>query len=163
MSRIISQRTRPSRSPPARSQRWINLLLVMAPIVGSFVYNQGIRLPFLDGCPLMRAIGIPCPAWGLTRSFMAVARGEFTQAFAYHWFGPILFGGFALACLHFLLELLQQRRIRAFYVPLVRNPKLQISAFLLLMIYHGFRLHHLAHSGELYTWFMQSPIGQWWY
>jgi hypothetical protein len=163
MPRIISQHTRSSLSPPARSQRWLGLLLVMAPIVGSFVYNQGIRLPFLDGCPLIRSIGIPCPAWGLTRSFMAVARGDFAQAFAYHWFGPILFAGFGLACLHFLLELSQNRRIKAFYVSWVRNPKLQISAFLLLLIYHGFRLHHLAQSGFLYTSFRQSPIAQWWY
>ena len=163
MSRIASRHPRNPLSSQARSQRWIGLVLVMAPILGGVAYNMGFRLPFLDGCPLMRYIGIPCPGWGLTRSFMAVARGNLAQAFAFHWFGPILFAGFGLACLHFLLELHQNRRIKAFYVPWVRHPKLQISVFLLLLLYHGFRLHSLAQSGFLYTSFRQSPIAQWFY
>lgn len=84
------QKLTDSLSPQDRKKRLIYLLLSAIPVMGSYIFNRGFHIPFLD-CPLLRYVGIPCPAWGLTRSFMAVARGEFTAAIAYHVFGPILF------------------------------------------------------------------------
>lgn len=148
-------------SPQERQIRFVYLAIVIAPLIGSVVYNQGIRLPFLNGCPLLRHTGIPCPGWGLTRSFMAMARGDIFQSLAYHAFGPILFVAFLVAAIHIGAELLKDRRIPAFYRSLIRNPKLQILAFLLLLGYHATRLYGLSQSGELYTSFIHSPLGQW--
>lgn len=36
------------------------------------------------GCPIYRLTGILCPTCGVTRSWLAFIRGDFTMAFAYH-------------------------------------------------------------------------------
>lgn len=155
----------PPRSHPLshqeRQTRFLALTIAIAPLIGSIVYNQGIRLPFLNGCPLLRHTGIPCPGWGLTRSFMAMARGDIVQSAAYHAFGPVLFAAFLIATVHLGVELVKNRSIPAFYSALIWNPRLQILAFLLLLGYHATRLYALGQSGELYTSFIHSPLGQW--
>lgn len=43
------------------------------------------------GCPIRRAIHIPCPACGMTRSWIAVLKLDINKAFEYHplfWFIP---------------------------------------------------------------------------
>lgn len=146
-------------SPQARRTRWGYLAIALLPITGSFALNWGWSLPHW-GCPLLHWAGIPCPGWGLTRSFMAIARGEWQQAIAYHGFGLILFAAFVIASLHIGLELISGTRISTFYTSLVRSPKFQISAFLMLLGYHTIRLHDLAQSGLLIQSFVQSPLGQ---
>jgi len=143
-----------------RSQRYIYLAIALVPIIGSYLFNFGLKIPFL-GCPLLRYIGIPCPGWGLTRSFMAVARGDFTQAIAYHLFGPVFFAVFLVAGLHLILELINNRKIRAFYIPLIQNHQFHIFCFLVLFSYHGTRLQELSKSGELYNFFIHSTLGNW--
>ncbi|HEY9640096.1 MAG TPA: DUF2752 domain-containing protein [Coleofasciculaceae cyanobacterium] len=142
-----------------RRHRLGYLAIALLPIGGSYAFNQGLTLSFW-GCPLLRWTGIPCPGWGLTRSFMAVARGDWQQAIAFHAFGIVLFSGFAIASLHLSLELLTGQRIRAFYLPIVRNPKFQILFFLIVLGYHAARLQGLAASGELLRAFVHSPLGQ---
>ncbi|MGP1386213.1 MAG: DUF2752 domain-containing protein [Thainema sp.] len=141
-------------------QRWGYFAIALTPLVGSAIFNLGLRLSFL-GCPLMRYVGIPCPGWGLTRSFMAVARGDLAQAVSHHLFGPVLFVGFAIATLHLVTELIRNQKIPVFYGPTLRNPKFQIFCFLVLVGYHGVRLNQLWQSGELYHSILQSPWGQW--
>lgn len=41
-------------------------------------------------CPLRRATGVPCPACGLTRSFVALGNLDLRGAFVAHPLGPIL-------------------------------------------------------------------------
>lgn len=150
-------KTHPSPSDPTKAFGISGDRLV--PLVGSQLFNWGMSLPFLR-CPLLRLTGIPCPAWGLTRSFMAMVRGDWQQAIAYHLFGPLLFAGFAIAAGHLLLEIIRGCQVRVFYLEWSRSPRLQISAFVILLIYHGFRLYSLAQAGELYQGFIQSPLAR---
>ena len=43
-------------------------------------------------CLLRRLTGLPCATCGMTRSFCAVGRGAFGEAFRLHPLGPVLFG-----------------------------------------------------------------------
>jgi hypothetical protein len=124
----------------------LNLAAVSLPIAGSFILNLDISIPFLD-CPLLRYVGIPCPAWGLTRSFMAIARGDWQQAIAFHGLGIAIFAGLAIAALHLSLEIYFYRRITAFYEKLIRKDEFILFAASLLWIYHGHRLWELWKAG----------------
>ncbi|MFY7805728.1 MAG: DUF2752 domain-containing protein [Limnoraphis robusta] len=146
-------------SPQQQQQRIFALAIALIPIIGSAVFNLGIRIPFL-GCPLMRYVGIPCPGWGLTRSLMAIVRGDINQAISYHLFGPLVLAGFVIAALHLSLELILNKQLNYFYVQWLKNPKLQIFCFLILQGYHGVRLQKLWQLGELYPSFVNSPLGQ---
>ncbi|MGK7943842.1 MAG: DUF2752 domain-containing protein [Microcystaceae cyanobacterium] len=135
-------------SKQEQKQRYWGLILTLGSIIGSFALNLGLELPFLS-CPLLRLTGIPCPAWGLTRSFMATARGELHLAFNYHLLGPFLFMGFLIMGVHWGLELLRHQRIEAFYVPIISNLRYQLFFFFLLLGYHSFRLLELMRSGQI--------------
>ena len=152
-------------SPQEHRSRSIGLSIVLAPIAASFLYNQGWRLPWLNGCPLQRHIGIPCPGWGLTRSFMAMARGDWQQAIDYHLFGPLLFLVLVVIAITLSIELIGNRKGRSIglLVKAVRNPKWILFLLLLLWGYHATRLFALGKSGELYTLFRHSSLGQWLY
>src|SRR6476619_4241636 len=93
--------------------------LCTAPIAGAYWYSQGYRLPFL-GCPIRHLTGIPCPTCGMTRSFMAIAQGNWSQAFAHHLFGPVLFVVLAIAVFHLSIELIVGRRISTSYSACIR-------------------------------------------
>jgi len=50
-------------------------------------------LRFLDFCVFKRIFGFPCPGCGMTRAWIALFKGELTQAFYYHplfWTAPLL-------------------------------------------------------------------------
>lgn len=143
----------------AQGKRFLYLAIALFPIVASFLLNRGVPVPTW-ACPLMKLIGIPCPAWGLTRSFLAIARGDLHRAIAYHWFGPVVFFGFLVAAIHLLFEIVRNQKINAFYITVLRRPSVQISLYLVVLGYHMTRLMDLADSGELYTSFIQSPVAQ---
>jgi hypothetical protein len=42
-------------------------------------------------CGFKNFTGLPCPGCGLTHSFCALGKGEFINAFAFNWLGPLLF------------------------------------------------------------------------
>lgn len=131
-----------------------------SPLIGSYLYNQGYRLILLV-CPLKHWTGIPCPTCGMTRSFMAIAQGNWSQAVAHHLFGPLLFASFLIAAIHITLELVTKHRIAAFYTQLIRQKKLQYISLIILMSYHTLRLYYLSKSGELFFAFEHSPFGKW--
>jgi hypothetical protein len=56
-------------------------------------------------CLFRLLTGIPCPGCGMTRSLMALWRGDLLTSFRYHPLGPPLF----LACLFLLMALLLRR------------------------------------------------------
>lgn len=147
-------------SRKAQHQRWMYLTIALIPLVGSFMLNLGLHLPFLN-CPLLRYIGIPCPGWGLTRLFMAIARGDWAGVLHYHLLGPLFFIGFLIALIHVSWELIQNRHFRSWYSPLVENPKFYIGCFLVLWGYHGTRLQTLWQSGELSHTIQNSLLGPW--
>lgn len=51
----------------------------------------GLDIPLAHGCLSRRVLGISCPGCGLTRSFVAVAHGQFRLALEYNAVGPALF------------------------------------------------------------------------
>ncbi|EDZ93891.1 conserved hypothetical protein [Limnospira maxima CS-328] len=142
-----------------RQKRMFSLAIALIPIIGSIGFNLGIHLEFLR-CPLMRYVGVPCPAWGLTRSLMATVRGDLNQAIAYHLFCPLIFLGFVIAIIHLILEIIKNRKLDIFYIHWLTNPQVQILIFLILLGYHSVRLQHLWQIGKLYPSFLNSPIGR---
>ncbi|MGI8925207.1 MAG: DUF2752 domain-containing protein, partial [Tepidiformaceae bacterium] len=47
-------------------------------------------------CPFRMATALPCPACGMTRSFIATADGGLARALAFHPLGPVLFAAAVL-------------------------------------------------------------------
>lgn len=77
-------------SAQARKNRWLTLGFTATPILGSFVCAYTSSAPPLF-CPFKALTGIPCPGCGLTRSFRAIALGQWDAALDFHLFGPALF------------------------------------------------------------------------
>jgi hypothetical protein len=144
-----------------RWERWLYLAIALVPLLGSILLNHGLSLA-LPGCPLMEWIGVPCPGWGLTRSFLAMAQGDWQRAIAFHAFGPIIALGCCWALVHVSLELIRDRKIPLFLGVYLRQPRVQIACFLVLLGYHGTRLYALWQSEELWISVTHSPVRQWW-
>jgi Protein of unknown function (DUF2752) len=143
-----------------RLKRWTMLGLCSAPIIGSFFYRYGYRLPFF-GCPLRSLTGIPCPTCGMTHSFVAIAQGDFNAAIKYHLFGPAIFLLFLAILLLVLWDLRTNINKSFLYRKFLANSKIYLSVGLSYLGYYTIRIVHLASSGELSRAFLISPIGTW--
>ncbi|MUH01252.1 DUF2752 domain-containing protein [Scytonema sp. UIC 10036] len=139
--------------------RWGLLGFCSTPILGTLFYNQGYRIAFLV-CPIRHFTGIPCPTCGMTRSFMAIARGDLERAISENVFGIILFSSFFIAVIHVAVELLLKRRMTAFYCQVIRIKTFHSIGFSICLFYYILRLFNLFTTGELYISFMHSPLGQ---
>lgn len=139
--------------------RWGILGICTAPLLGTYVYNRGWRIPFL-ACPLRHFTGIPCPTCGMTRSFMAIGCGDWNRAFAQHLFGPFLFVSLAIAVIHITLELKVGYQFTTVFIRGICDRKFQILGLFLFFGYYAIRLYFLSNTGELYLAFIQSPLGQ---
>lgn len=139
--------------------RWGILGFSCTPLFATYFYNQNYKIRFL-ACPIRHLTGIPCPTCGMTRSFMAIGRGDLNQAVAEHLFGPVLFASFVIATVHITLELFTKHKITAFYCQFLKLRKLQIFSLLAVLIYHSLRLYHISQTGEMYIAFIQSPLGR---
>lgn len=146
-------------TPTAQRLRWGLFGITTAPLISSYFYSQGYRLPI--GCPIRYLTGIPCPTCGMTRSFTAIAQGDLVQALNYHLFGPVLFAMFAIAALHLVTELATRRSIQSVYRRWLTNPRWQRAALLIYLGYYVSRLAALVASGQLATTISQSPLGHW--
>ncbi len=142
-----------------KRQRWFYITLVSVPLVISLLNRWGWHLS-LWGCPLVKWIGVPCMAWGLTRSFYATLRGDFRAAMNFHLFGPLLVVMAAIATLHLGLELVKGRSMPTFYTPWLRRQCFWLSGFGLILGYHLTRLMALQSSGQIGQWFGQSIVGR---
>ncbi|MBF2067643.1 MAG: DUF2752 domain-containing protein [Calothrix sp. C42_A2020_038] len=129
--------------------RWGILGLSSAPIFGTYVYNQGYRISFLQ-CPILHLTGVPCPSCGMTRAFMAIVRGDLHQAIEYHLFSPVLFVGFVIAVIHVTFELLTQRRLTTFYIECLKLKKVQLSIVLIFFTYYILRLYWWQQTGDIF-------------
>lgn len=138
--------------------RWGFLGLATAPILGAYSYNQGYRAPLLD-CPFLHFTGIPCPTCGMTRSFMAIARGDMLQAIDYNALGPILFVACVVASLQIGLELTYRRPMITPYTQLLGHRSVQLMILLVVLNYYAHRLYLLFKAGILYPSIMRSPLG----
>lgn len=62
-------------------------------------------------CPFRLVTGLPCPACGLTRSWVHLAHGDAGAAFSHHPAGPLLFLAAALVVLASVTALLRRRHL----------------------------------------------------
>lgn len=134
-----------------RQQRWGSLSLVTMPMLGAYIYNLGYQLPYT--CPVRYLTGIPCPTCGMTRSFMAIARGNWNQAITHHLFGPALFLLFLVVTVHIGLELAIGRQIQTFCGQLIRDRKVQIVSVASYLAYYLLRLYSWHQQHQLVTTF----------
>jgi hypothetical protein len=139
--------------------RWGILGFCGTPLLGTLFYNQGYKIAFLV-CPIRHFTGIPCPTCGMTRSFMAIARGDLERAVSENALGLILFSSFSIAIVHIAIELLLKRQIMAFYCQIWKSKKIQLIGFSIVLLYYFLRLCILWKTGELYISFIHSPLGQ---
>jgi hypothetical protein len=77
------------------------LVLLLVPFLIDFDPAQGSSLSLFgrslpSACPSQRYLDFECPGCGLTRSFVAIAHGEWEFSFAYHRVGILLYIFFAL-------------------------------------------------------------------
>jgi hypothetical protein len=145
-------------SRQARKQRQIQRGLLILPLGEALILaHSSYPSPFF--CPFLALTGIPCPGCGLSRSFTAIALGQWETAINYHLFGPVIFLCIIIAIVHLSLELLTKCEIQTFYLTGFHNPKLSIFSTLVIWGYHLTRLVALNQSGELALNFYQSPLG----
>ncbi len=143
-----------------RCLRMAGVASAAAPLIGAFVYNTGFRVTWLV-CPIRHFTGVPCPTCGMTRAFMALARGDLFASWQHHALGGVVLLAFTVAIGHFALELFRNRPITTGYSRWLSQPRHQLAIILLLMSYHGVRLWHWGLTGELQQAVVQSPLGQW--
>jgi Protein of unknown function (DUF2752) len=150
------------RSPlsiPQKRQRQCYLALLSVPLAIALLNRWGLHLT-LWGCPLLKWIGVPCMAWGMTRSFYATLRGDFGAALNFHLFGPLLVLMATIATLHLGLELFKGHSIRMFYTPWISRQRFWLGGFGVILGYHLTRLVALQSSGQIGQWFGQSIVGR---
>jgi Protein of unknown function (DUF2752) len=138
----------PSLTHRSKLVRWGILGLSSAPIFGTYLYNHGYRISFLQ-CPILYLTGVPCPSCGMTRAFMAIAHWDLHQAISYHLFSPILFTGFVITVIHVTFELLMQRQVKAFYIEWLKIKKVQLSILFIFFSYYAFRLYWWKQTGDI--------------
>ncbi|TAD78364.1 MAG: DUF2752 domain-containing protein [Oscillatoriales cyanobacterium] len=156
---MASSITRSPLSPHDRRRQIISLSLVTAPLLGAYFFGTtGLRSPF--ACPVHWLTGIPCPGCGMTRSFVAIARGQLPAAVDYHPFGPVLFGGLVLWAVQGALALRRGNRWRIAVARPWRR-RLQLMAIAIVLGWYSARLYLIWASGEAAVAFGRSPLGQW--
>ncbi|MBF0547555.1 MAG: DUF2752 domain-containing protein [Candidatus Riflebacteria bacterium] len=69
---------------------FLSFVLTLNPQNGGEVSFFSFKLPGV--CTSQYFFSVPCPGCGLTRSFVAMAHGQFKLAFEYNRIGPLLFG-----------------------------------------------------------------------
>lgn len=88
-------------------------------VAGSVLVIAVVYDAFLDPvhgpvtCPLLALTGVPCPACGLTRSFVALGDGRWADAWAAHPLGPVLALALAATFLTWAWRLVRNQPPRA--------------------------------------------------
>lgn len=138
----------------------LTLSVVASPVLGAYLFGHTDYESPLR-CPLLTLTGIPCPGCGLTRSFVAIAQGDWSEAVAYHGLGPILFAGCVVWSALLIWEIATQRPVKIRGWRRLRRSR-GFQGFLVLMPlgYYAVRLYFLAVSGELALSFARSPLAR---
>jgi Protein of unknown function (DUF2752) len=126
----------------SRAERWHHYGVIGVcsfPLATSFRIAGGIPIGSIS-CPIRHWLGVICPSCGLTRSFVALARGDLGQSIDYHAFGPLLFAGLTVTLVHCLWELWRERHLNVFYGRWPTNRLLQASIIASFMGYYLLRL-----------------------
>lgn len=105
---------------------WIQCAMLLAVLTSSFVLPRE-GLPGLI-CWWKEVFHFDCPGCGLTRSFVAIANGQFFEAISYNPAGPLLFAGAVVALLQRVSLLSLGRELYA------RNREDQFFAWVLAVL-----------------------------
>ncbi|MBW4660118.1 MAG: DUF2752 domain-containing protein [Drouetiella hepatica Uher 2000/2452] len=129
------------RSPTLSSSsvwiRWAILGLSLAPVIGAFLYNEGLRLT-PQKCFFQQLLGFPSPGCGMTRSFMAIVRGDWQQALTYHLFAPFLFGICLVVAFYAAIELMAGRRLTDYGQLSFLNERYLILIAIGILLFFGY-------------------------
>ena len=92
--------------PPPRRSAFAEVCAFLASWPGRLTALGGLAAGFLLSphalhkspvlCPVRFAYGVECPGCGLGRSFVLLAHGDVSAAFAAHLFGPLVFAVFVV-------------------------------------------------------------------
>jgi Protein of unknown function (DUF2752) len=118
------------------------------PLIGSWLYTNGYRIGLIF-CPVRHWTGVICPSCGMTRSFMAIARGDWGSAIDYHLFAPLLFVGFGLTIVHTILELSIDRNLPVFYIQSLKRRDFQLPLLASFLGYYLLRLTQVIPSHHI--------------
>jgi hypothetical protein len=131
-----------------RSYRYLAIGVCSFPLMISLAISWGaeVHTPL---CPIRLWLGVICPSCGLTRSFVAMARGRIDLAVDYHLFGPIIFVGLAIAIGHCLYELKCGHQIHTFYRAWVTRPPVALSLICSFCGYYLLRLIQIIPTTHL--------------
>jgi Protein of unknown function (DUF2752) len=132
----------------SRIQHYGIISFCAVPLIGSWFYTHGYRLSFIF-CPVRHWAGVICPSCGMTRSFMAIARGDWHSAIDYHLFGPLLFVGFGLAIVQAIWALLIDCRLQVFYIQWLKRRDFQLVILISFLGYYLLRLTQIIPSHHL--------------
>lgn len=125
-------------------------------MIGSSVF-LGVALrqyrgPILGwSCPIYHWTGIPCPTCGMTRSVLAIVRGDWFQSTTFHLFGPLLLIGCGLALGHLVLELCTGKHLGDWYLRWFCNLKIQGLGLIVYLTYYLLRLLYWSREGEFFV------------
>jgi Protein of unknown function (DUF2752) len=118
------------------------------PLISSWLYTNGHRFSFVF-CPVRHWTGVICPSCGMTRSFMAIASGDWHSAIDYHLFGPLLFIGFGLTIVQTILELSTTHRLKIFYIQWLKRRDFQLGILISFLSYYLLRLTQIIPSHHI--------------
>lgn len=119
--------------------RYVAIVAFTLPIVIAFSTSiLGFSVP-LPPCLFQAAFGFPSPSCGLTRSFLALAQGDWQLALSFHLFGPFLVVAFVAIAATALFELVTQQSHAKLYKQVLHLPKMLVFISLFLG-YYGVRL-----------------------
>ncbi|MEM9769039.1 MAG: DUF2752 domain-containing protein [Cyanobacteria bacterium P01_D01_bin.71] len=127
--------------PRLRSPFWriVTLATLLSPLlIAVSVSRWDLSFPF-PRCLFQWAFGFPAPSCGLTRSMLALAAGDWSQALNYHLFGPIM----ALLALVLTLSIVAElvtRRSWAYWYERVWRSRTTWMVVGLYMLYYGVRM-----------------------
>lgn len=135
-----------------RINRIFCLGLTSFPLLTTWIYRQGSSVPFLS-CPIRSLTGIPCPSCGMTRSFLALAKGNLAESISYHLFGPLLFLILLIVAVHTGTELLIGRKLFPPYYKILYRLQLHWIGLASFLGYYLIRLFSGKIAGNfLYLW-----------
>ena len=109
-------------------------------------------------CVLRHLTGLPCLTCGMTRSFCAISRGRFVEAFEHHPLGPVVYVALAAAMFRsgWIAATGRRRLERVARMLVFSIPVLALAALALWVL----RLWILFASGEGAEAWHASPLGR---
>lgn len=84
---------------------WVSIALALTIVAGTFAAPHLLKSSNTQNesiCLSQRVLGIDCPGCGMTRSVVALGRGDVVRAFEANWMAPTMF---ALALLHLVARM----------------------------------------------------------